>query len=67
MTASLLYPTGTRLRLPAGRLGILVRWRVREIDPRNRRAGSERVAELHLGDGASEFSEAFIRRCVVIS
>jgi len=70
MTApSLFIPAGARVRLPSGGRAVLARWISRHVNPQNRDEGLERVAVVQLegGLGNTEFSEAFMRRCKVLT
>lgn len=66
---SVFIPHGARVLLPSGGRAQLVRWNSRHINPQNKSEGLERVAVVQLegGQGNTEFSEAFMRQCKVLS
>lgn len=67
-TPSLFIQPGARVQLPSGGRAVLARWVSRHVNPQNRDEGLERIAVVQLegGQGNTEFSEAFMRRCRVM-
>lgn len=64
---TLFIQEGATIRLPSDRLAVLVKWRIRAVDPENLAAGVERIAIVRTRSGAEiECSETYMRRAVVL-